>query len=253
MCISEGFVKIILRYWLYVHKNNAIWCRSQAFHVFEIKQYIFNLATKQFLWGELEAARPDSQQTCSLCPSAHLHPHCINFVSFPLHGQHPCKARSGRCGWASEYQLPRETIMFAQSGHEFSSHSSIIMSVLTDLVGAWLFLRILSFCPSVKSEQNSSRRFKSSWRETCSQTEKQHGHISKVQMKKQIEKLKSCPQWGKKPHNSKSFRKGLKLKMSLSSCVSIWEIESGNRKLYKLLSIHWQDLETYGMKNLRSS
>lgn len=214
MCISEGFVKIILRYWLYVYKNNAIWCGSQAFHVFEIKRYRFNWATKQFLWGELEAARADSQQTCSLCPSAHLHPHCINLVSFPLHGQHPCKARSSRCRWASEYQLPRETIMFAQSGHEFSSHSSIIMSVLTDLVRAWLFLRILPFCPSIKFEQNSSSGFKSSWRGTCSQSKKQHGHISKVRVKKLDWKTKKLPTVGEKTSQQlKSFCKGMKLKM----------------------------------------
>lgn len=113
--------------------------------MFEIKQYRFNLATKQFLWGELEAARPDFQQTCSLYPSAHLRPLCINFISSPHHGQQSCKARHSRCGLASEYQLPRETIMFAQWGHEFSSCSSVVLFELTDLVGTWLFLRLLPF------------------------------------------------------------------------------------------------------------
>jgi len=113
--------------------------------MFEIKQYRCNLGTKQFLWGQLEAAMPDFQQTFSLYPSAHLRPRCINFVSSPHHRQQPCKARSRRCGLASEYQLPRETIMFAQWRHEFSSRSSGMLSVLTDLVGGWFFLRLLPF------------------------------------------------------------------------------------------------------------
>lgn len=144
MCISEGFVKIILRYWLHLHKNNAIWSWSQAFNMFEIKQYRFDLATKQFLWGELEAVRSVLQQTSSLYPSAHLCPRWINSVSSPHHRRQPHKARSGRCGLVTEYQLPREK-MFAQWEHECSSHSAGVTSVLTDLVGTSLFLRLLPF------------------------------------------------------------------------------------------------------------
>lgn len=122
VCISEGFVEITSRYWLYLHTNNAISSCSQALDMFKIKQYRFNLATKPFLWEDWKQQGLIANRLAPCIPR--LCPYCINFVFSPYHGWQPLKARSSRCRLASEYQLPKETIMFAQWGHEFSSCSS---------------------------------------------------------------------------------------------------------------------------------